>query len=246
MVSACRNNHIRPMNTPDIKRGLKRSKPALAGAGPVILSGLLTLGLAGCCTAPSAKSATTAQPRTLSSFDVENGRAAHKELEVGSLNFQNTDLAQVLAIYQEISGRTVIRPATLPAPAISVRNQTALSKVQALQLLDTVLAQNGIAMVLAGHSAVKAVPEVQAGMASPPEITLPWKSLPESGSFMMRRVHLKTLKPSEVVPVLMPMAKAPNSILPVDSRRELILRDYASNIKRMLQLLEDLEKQPAH
>ncbi len=231
------------MNLPDIKRGFRSSRRALTGA--LLLSELLTLGLAGCCTTPSTGSAAKTQPRTYSSFDVANSRGTHDELQVGSLNFQNTDLAQVLAIYQEISGRTVIRPATLPAPAISVRNQTPLSKVQALQLLDTVLAQNGIAMVLAGDSAVKAVPEVQAGMASPPEITLPWKSLPESGSFMMRRVPLKTLKPSEVVPVLLPMAKAPNSILPVDSCRELILRDYSSNIRRMLQLLEDLEKKPA-
>ncbi len=233
------------MNPQEAKRAFKCCQCALTGAGVVTLSGLLMIAVAGCCTAPSAKSATNAQPRALSSFDVQNGRSAQEELQVGTLNFQNTDLAQVLVIYQEISGRTVIRPATLPAPAISVRNQTPLSKVQALQLLDTVLAQNGIAMVLVGDSAVKAVPEIQAGMASPPEITLPWKSLPESGSFMMRRVHLKALKPSEVVPVLMPFSKAPNSILPVDSCKELILRDYSSNVRRMLQVLEDLEKRPA-
>ncbi len=222
-----------------------RGYRALAGTGLMLMGWLLALGLAGCCTAPATKSASKSNPPTISSFDVGHGRAAQQELQTGSLNFQNVDLAQVLAIYQEISGRTVIRPATLPAPTISVRNQTPLSRVQALQLLDTVLAQNGIAMVLAGDKAVKAVPEVQAAMESPPEITLHWKDLPESGSFMMRRVHLKTLRPSEVVPVLMPMAKAPRSIVPVDSSRELILRDYASNIKRMLQLLEDLEKNAA-
>ena len=99
--------------------------------------------------------------------------------------------------------------------------------------------------VLDGDLAVKAVPEARAASESPPEITLPWKSLPDSGSFMMRRVHLKTLRPSEAVPVLAPLARTPNAIMPVDASGELILRDYSSNIRRMLEVLEDLEKKSA-
>src|SRR5260370_32226604 len=114
----------------------------------VSLTGLLCLGLVGCTSTSGTQPTAKAGPRTFSSFDVVSGRTGPKEFEPGALNFQNTDLLQVLAVYQEISGRTVIRPATLPAPTISVRNQTPLSRVQALQLLDTVLAQNGIAMVL--------------------------------------------------------------------------------------------------
>lgn len=157
------------------------------------------------------------------------------------LNFQNTEVTQVLQIYQEISKRTVIRPTTLPRPTISLRNETPLSRVEALQLMDTVLAENGIAMVLAGDTAVKAVPVVQAAQESPPEITLPWRSLPDSGSFMMRTVQLKKHRPSELIPVLMPFCKVPNALLPIDSRGRLILRDYSSNIRKMLQVVEDLE-----
>ena len=204
------------------------------------LAALLCLAIAGCATG-SNTNPKKSHPRSFSSFDVPSGRAAQRELLVGSLNFQNADLAQVLAIYQELSKRTVIRPTTLPAPTISLRNQTPLSRVEALQLIDTVLAENGIAMVLAGDTAVKAVPVAQATQASPPEISLPWRSLPDSGSFMMRTVQLKKLRPSEVVPVLMPFCKAPGAVLPIDSRGQLILRDYSSNIRKMLKLVEDLE-----
>ncbi len=225
-----------------IRRYGTSSRP-LTWTALVLLSWLLIVGFSGCCTAPrDAGTAASVKPRTYSSFGVVNGHAGKDEiLQPGNLNFQNTDLAQVLQIYQEISGRTVIRPATLPAPTISVRNQTPLTKVQTLQLLDTVLAQNGIVMVLAGDTAVKAVPQAQAPAESPPEITLPWKDLPESASYMMRRVHLKGLRPSEVVSVLQPLAKMPMSIMPVDPSGELVLRDYSSNIRRMLQMLEDLE-----
>ncbi len=158
------------------------------------------------------------------------------------MDFQNAELRQVLAIYQELSGRTVIRPASLPAPTITVRNQNPLTRVQALQLLDTVLAENGITMVLAGDNAVKAVPHAMAVTESPPEITLPWQDLPDSGSFMMRTVHLKHCKATELVPALMPFAKTPNALLPMDGANLLIIRDYSSNVRRMLQVIQELEK----
>jgi type II secretory pathway component GspD/PulD (secretin) len=135
----------------------------------------------------------------------------------------------------------VIRPTSLQAATISLRNQTSLTRVEALQLLDTVLAENGIVMVLAGETAVKAVPVAQAPHESPPEISLPWRSLPDSGSFMMRTVQLRKLRPSEVVQVLMPFSKMPAAVLAIDAQGQLILRDYSSNIRKMLKLVEDLE-----
>ena len=83
--------------------------------------------------------------------------------------------------------------------------------------METVLAENGIAMVLAGDTAVKAVPAALASQESPPEIFRPWRSLPDCGLFMMRSARLKRTEPSELVPVLMPFSKAPGAVLPIDS-----------------------------
>ena len=217
-------------------------EPARAAAPVAILSsltlaGLLCLGLAACSTNPPA----SPKKRTLSSFDLPSSQAGQPEIGVGMINFQNADVLQVLDVYQELSGRTVIR-GTLPRPAISVRNQTPLTRIQALQLLDTVLAANGIAMVLAGDTAVKAVPAAQAITEAPPNITLPMELLPDSGSFMSRTVELKRVRPSEVIPVLMPFVKTPNALLPIDSSNMLVIRDYSANVRRMLQMLQDLEK----
>jgi len=154
------------------------------------------------CAATSSTKPAKSRPQTFSSFDAPTGRAGRIQFPTDGLNFQGAELAQVLAIYQEISGRTVIRPSALPSPRFSLRNQAPLSRVEALQLLDTALAENGIVMVLAGDAAVKAVPAAQAPAASPPENSLPWQALLDSGSFMMRTVRLKGRRPSEVVPVL--------------------------------------------
>jgi type II secretory pathway component GspD/PulD (secretin) len=201
------------------------------------LAGLLCLVLAACGTiAP-----TTPQKRTLSSFDIPTSSAGQQEMAAGMIDFQNADLLQVLDIYQELSGRTVIR-GSLPRPVISVRNQTPLTRVQALQLLDTVLAANGIAMVLAGDSAVKAVPAAQAASEAPPNITLPLELLPDSGSFMSRTVQLKKVRAVEVATVLQPLVKTPNALLPIGMSNQLVIRDYSSNVRQMLQMLQELER----
>jgi len=210
---------------------------AITKLAPLAFAGLLCLGLTACCTGSSPGS----EKRTCSSFDLPTHRARQPEFASGVIYLQNASLEQVLTLYQEISGRTVIRGA-LPSPPITVRNQTPLTRIQALQLLDTVLAQNGIAMVLAGDTAVKAVPNATAPSESPPEITLPWEALPDSGSFMSRTVQLKRVRAVEVIPALQPLVKTPNALLAYSSPNLLVIRDYSSNVRRILEMLQTLEK----
>lgn len=181
---------------------------------------------------------------TYSSFDRPSEHPAQDLASRLSYEAQDLALDGALKMYEQISGRTVIA-GRLPEVKLSFHSAAPLNRIEALQMLDTVLAQNRIAMVLSGDKAVKAVPAAAVATESPPEITLPWRLLPESSSVMSRTVRVQNLRPSEVVPVLQPMANLPNSILPIDSQRMLVLRDYSSNIRKQLKLLEELDqKQP--
>jgi len=178
--------------------------------------------------------------RTWSSFDLQFEHQP-KKIAPGVIDFSGVDVGQALDFYQKLSGRTVVR-GSLPDGKIWLRTQTPLTQVQILQMLDTLLAEQGVAMIPTGENMVRAVPVAQAVSENPPEINLSWRLLPESKSVMTRTVHLKKLTPSEVLPVLAPLAGLPNSILAADSQRLLILRDYSANIRRQLQLLEELER----
>jgi hypothetical protein len=57
-------------------------------------------------------------------------------------------------------------------------------------------------------------------------------------------VHLQRLRAVELVPVLTAVAKIHNSIMPIQDHNLLFLRDYSANIRRMLRLIEELEKRP--
>jgi type II secretory pathway component GspD/PulD (secretin) len=182
------------------------------------------------------------EPETFSSLDRPSPR--HATIPAGSINFEEADVLQVLNYYQELSKRTVVRPATLPQAKITLRSARPATTITALQLLDTALAQNGITMIPQGTDIVKAVPSAVAPVEAVPICELAPHELPDSQSYICYVVQLKELPPRDVAQALQPFAKTPNSILGIDSAGVLVLRDYSVNVKRMLQVLEKVDQAP--
>jgi type II secretory pathway component GspD/PulD (secretin) len=205
-----------------------------------------------------------ARAHTLSSFD--RPVSGEKVTPAQMIKFEQADLAQVLSLYTEISHRSIILAGNLPDVKITFSNQTPMTAVEVLQALDTVLAAQDIAMVCLGTQYVKAVPASAATQEPGPIIELDPDQLPESSSFLIYIVRLNKVAASRVVPALQPFAKLPNSIIAIglgndgppllrtglpkspaitgsNAHSILILRDYSSNVRRMLQVLEKVEQQ---
>ena len=163
--------------------------------------------------APSTPSAVTAPA-------VPAATAASKPPEemspAGNINFQGVDVSQVLDVYAQLVGRTMLR-AGLPSAQIILRTETPLTKTEAIQALQAVLALNGIALVNVGDKFVKVLPLDQANSAGAKIDHGDASQLPEMGSYVTHIVQLKYLKPSEMVPIIQPFAKLANSILPIDA-----------------------------
>jgi len=211
---------------------------------------------------PDPKSALrVAGVRTFSSFDPAT--PGEKVMPAQLIKFEQAELAQVLKIYAEISNRSIVRAGNLPDIKVTFSNQTPMTAVEALQALDTVLAAQGIAMVFLGTQYVKAVVAKEAHLEPGPVVELKREQLPDSSSFLIYIVTLKNVKGSQALPALQPFAKLPNSIImiggsPPPSKSGLqnlpatlfgtkddvlILRDYSSNVRRMLQVLKKMEEQ---
>ncbi|MDB6035336.1 MAG: Type and secretion system protein [Verrucomicrobiales bacterium] len=160
------------------------------------------------------------------------------------IKFQDTDLSQVLDFYQELTGLTVVRPASLPQAKVTIRSQTPLTRTEAIQALDTILAMNQITMIPQGTKFIKAVPQPQAPSEGAPFNTNSIANLNETTRYQTRIVKLSNALPREVAQALQTVAKMPNSIVAIDSAGILVLRDYEENIKRMMELLEQIDVQP--
>ena len=158
----------------------------------------------------------------------------------GTINFQGVELNQVLKIYAQLVGRTLLR-ANLPEAKIVLETQTPLTKMETIQALQAVLALNGISLVNIGDKFVKVVPSGEAGAAGGEVDRSGSTNLPSLGSYITHIVQLKYVKPTEMMPVITPFAKLPNSILSIDGNGILVLRDYAENVKRMLEMIEQVD-----
>ena len=111
----------------------------------------------------------------------------------GVIDFSSADLNQVLSIYAVLSQRTILRPATLPAPGIRLKTQSALTSEEAVYALATDLALNGICVVDDGAKFVQVVPRGIHAITRAPK--------PEPGA--------KLFDPKKVPSMAVPGQKAP-------------------------------------
>jgi general secretion pathway protein D len=176
---------------------------------------------------PGASAATNASP------------LPEKEIPAYSYNFEGVDVNQVLEVYAQLVGRTLLR-AGLPGAQIILKTESPLTRTEAIQALQAVLALNGISLVNIGDKFVKVLPSDQANSAGASLDYSSATNLPDMGSYVTHIVQLQHLKPSEVVPVITPFARL-NSIISLDANGVLVIRDYAENVKRMLEMIQQVD-----
>jgi type II secretory pathway component GspD/PulD (secretin) len=203
----------------------------------------MKIALLACCLVGFASLAAETNTQTYSSLDKPSAKN-QVTMPAGAIKLEDADLEQVFKLYQTISRRTVVRPAIVPNGKITLHNEMPITVPKALQLLDTALAQHAIIMIPQGIDTVKAVPISSAPNEAVPICELAAEELPESNSYTHYIVHLKSRSPRELAQILQPLAKFPNSIMSNERDGMIMLRDYSVNIRRMLQVIERLDKNP--
>ena len=93
------------------------------------------------------------------------GASAGAEVPAYNYNFQGVDVNQVLDVYADLVGRTLLR-AGLPQASIVLHTETLLTRTEAIQALQAVLALNGISLINIGDKFVKVLPSGDANTAA--------------------------------------------------------------------------------
>ena len=147
----------------------------------------------------------------------------------------------------EIHANLVERTQLLCSPSLSLGSSVTLkthgklTKTEAIEALQAVLAMNGIAVINNGEKFVKEVPLDQAGLGAQNIDYSDPTNLPDLGGYVTHIVQLKYVKPSEMMPVLQPFAKLQNSLFAIDANGILVMRDLAENVQRMLQMIDKID-----
>ena len=162
--------------------------------------------------------------------------------ETDVINFKNMPLDQFLDEYAVIARRTVLRGASLPLTSqINFRPASPLTNEERLQMYDTILALNGITMIPTGDKAVLAVPSTQALQEGAAFSAKKSEDYSEASQFVTTVVKVEHANVAEAAETLKQFAKNPNGIMALETTKTLVLRDYAINVKRMLEMLKRID-----
>jgi len=160
-------------------------------------------------------------------------------------NFPGVPIKQLLDIYADLVGRTLLRatsgPEAVPDTTTIVLNtQSKLTRSEAIVALETILGMNGVTIIPIGDKFAKVVTEAVAPSAGG-LISTNTQNLPEAGKFVTQIVQVKYTDPADLVKALDPFSKTKGSIIVIPSTQTLILRDYAENVARMMDMVEKID-----
>ncbi len=161
------------------------------------------------------------------------------------IEFRKMDLNQFLDQYSEVAKKTVLRGQGLPTPQIDFKPVTSLSHDELIQIFDTILALNGVTIVPTSEKVVLAVPTAQASQEGEPfsKITSS-TNYPEASVYTTLIVQVKHMAVEEAADLCRQFAKNQNGIIGLQSAKTLVIRDYAINVKRMLEMLAKVDVVP--
>ncbi len=162
-----------------------------------------------------------------------------KEIPGYTFNYEGVDVSQVLDTYADLVNKTLIH-GNIPAASIVLKTKTPLTKTEAIHALEAVLALNNISVIPMNDKFVKVVTTDQAGSSGAPFDLTTAENLPDVGSYVTHIVQLQYVKPSVMQGILTPLGKV-NNIIPIDDNGILVIRDYAENVKRMLEMISQID-----
>lgn len=174
---------------------------------------------------------------------VPKGLGTNMIIPAHTIKLQEADLSQVLDFYAELTGKTLLRSPQVPTTTkISIQNQTALTREEGITALNSILGLNQIALIPQGDKFIKVVPQAGVGPEATPFSTNAYEDLPEGqGVPIAQIVTLKNLTGEDAISILTPYAKLPQGLIGVKGSPVLVIRDYAENVKRMLEILERVD-----
>ncbi len=169
--------------------------------------------------------------------------AAPVKETIGTIDFQGTPVQAVLEYYSHLTKRSIISAPNL-AGVIYFRSQTDLTRDEAIQALDTVLALNGIAAVPLGEKFLKVVQIAtakQEGVNVEPEL----RALPPADTLVTQIIGLKFAEVNDVVGAVQPYMHAYGQLIPLQKSNALLITDTGANINQMLEILKYIDQPSA-
>jgi general secretion pathway protein D len=163
---------------------------------------------------------------------------------VDSFKVSDVDIDSILSSLETFTGRTVIRPGTLPTNTYSLRISRPISKAELVIALETILELNNVSVSPMGDRFLKVTQLNQAKSEAPEMIMGSSLDLPASGKIVTKLFELNFLRVSEFVPQILSFM-TPNiggGVVSLDKANVIMVTDSLENIQRIEHLIDEVDK----
>ncbi len=164
------------------------------------------------------------------------------------LSFPGTSAFEVLATYESLTGKKIIRDSNLAGPQLTIIASQPVTKAEAISLIESSLLLNGYSLVPAGDGAVKVLGPARMPRAEGLPLYTDESKLPAGGDQLASFFKpLRFISPDEAVKVLQGVIQlnAYGSLVPVSNASAIVITEKTPVIRRALALLDLIDLQPA-
>jgi len=163
---------------------------------------------------------------------------------VGPIKLPDADIDTVLGLLEIYTGRSVLRPQQLPTATYHLVIDRKLPKSEAVLALETILSLNQVGVAPLGDKFLKVVALSQVKTEAPEMIVGSTLDLPPSGRIATKVFQLNFLRVNEFIPQLSQLMSPgiANGIVPLDKANAALITDTISNLQRVEQLIDQLDK----
>ena len=158
------------------------------------------------------------------------------------LNFRGVPLDMVLNYLSEAAGFIInVKPGANVRGKVDVWSSTPLTKAEALNVLDTVLNQNGLAAVHNGRTLTivnrdeaktQPIPVVQGGDP---------QTIPSTDQIVTQIIPVRFVEVAQLVKDLQPLVSVQTTITANESGNSIVITDTQANIRRVAEVIKGID-----
>ena len=160
---------------------------------------------------------------------------------VGIIDFQNAPLQALLDLYSRFTNRSVILAPGVNA-IVTFRSQVELTRDEALQAMDSVLAVNGLSLLPMGEKFLKVVQIASAKQEGVQIGVNDATKFPASDTFMAQVVKIGYADLAETKAAIQPLLHPYGHVEVMSQSSSLLIIDTANNVNQILELLKHVDQ----
>ena len=169
--------------------------------------------------------------------------AADPNAEIGTLILSDDSALQVIELYEQLTGKIVLRRQDIPAAKINFNSRGPISQSEAVLALESLLSLNGIMLTEVGGRFLKAVPASNVNQNTPVMLSGSTLDLPASQQIYTKFFRLKYLDAEESRDgVIAPLLSNQSHLVAFNKANALLVSDALLNLQRVETMLLSLDQ----